>query len=224
MLQNTSIDDQGSNEENINSFRFNFHIEYDENIASLIYPPNLMSAIEVYEQVKHYTIQRIGPSKVFCLLCQCPINCLKVNKNSILNHVLGQKHFKLCQDQPTVQLLDSYHSFWLQQDPSIQSHQVYIKPDKKRYFRCIICAKVVDINSVFKHIMADEHKYKVIYLYETKKEEFYLMDYQLSCYGIIKEEKQSGESPLETSNVKRKPEIVRKSRFINKKLKRVRLS
>ncbi|XP_076257413.1 uncharacterized protein LOC143194465 isoform X1 [Rhynchophorus ferrugineus] len=201
-IQNVPIIEKSSNnnDEIVNSFRFNFQVKYEDKIASLMYPRNLIKAIQAYEQIKNYTVQCCGPLNVFCLICLHQITCFKVTRHTLIKHILGRKHFKLCLNKQVVERLENYHKFWLQQDECIQSHQVYVKPHNKASFRCTICFKDVAITSVIEHIMGYEHREKVMHLYNTKNEEFYLMDIQVICYGIVEDKKQIEESPQEMSN------------------------
>ncbi|XP_066257230.1 uncharacterized protein [Euwallacea similis] len=174
--------------ENVNNFRFNFNISYDEEIENTIYPSVLMSGVRKYDKVKEFTIIKISSNKAACLLCSCDLNGLKISKYMLVSHAMGQKHLNCAKDITTLQILKTFHEFWMKQEAPVQAHQVYFRPVDSTKFKCSLCYVNCLKTEVFAHITIGMHRKKVMEMYERRINIYYLVNLQVQVYGISKSE------------------------------------
>ncbi|KAJ8973435.1 hypothetical protein NQ317_016718 [Molorchus minor] len=100
MSENSVSNKEDNARDNVNSFRFDFHLQYDKAIENKLYTQSLMKAIRRIDQVEEYTIQKTSPSRAVCLLCNCELlTRAKISKSSLLDHCMGQRHLK-CASTP----------------------------------------------------------------------------------------------------------------------------
>ncbi|XP_066154561.1 uncharacterized protein [Euwallacea fornicatus] len=174
--------------ENVNSFRFNFNISYDEEVENTIYPSMLMSGVRKYDKVKEFTIIKISNNKAACLLCSCDLNGLKISKYLLVSHAMGQKHLNCAKDIATLEILKTFHEFWMKQEAPIQAHQVYFKPVDSTKFKCSLCYVSCLKADVLAHITIGMHRKKIKEMYEKRINAYYLVNLQVQVYGISKSE------------------------------------
>ncbi|KAJ8913947.1 hypothetical protein NQ315_015184 [Exocentrus adspersus] len=172
-------------EKDVNSFRFNFVLTYDDVIENKIYPDRLMKTIRKYDKIKEYTMQKAGPFRAVCLLCCCDVvTKSKICKFALDSHATGQRHLKFASNPENVENLKKYHEVWLNQEPMYQAHQVYFKPVNS-CLKCDLCNTYVHYDEALIHIGTNPHKKKVLDMFEKKINTFFLMELQVQVYGII---------------------------------------
>lgn len=212
------------NEKNVdvNSFRFNFPLRYDELVESKVYPPGLMWGIRRYDKIKDYTIQRCGPSRASCLICHCEMNGLRISKHMLIGHAMGQRHINASKSETVLEMLQFYHNFWLNQEPLVQTHQVYFRPYSIPTFRCALCLEIVHAEGVVSHIFSDTHKDYVIRNYNKRdRKEYYLIELQLQLYGIKTEKQNEDDKQNKEENNKTKKEAkekIKKKQYTDSKI------
>nr|CAH7762201.1 unnamed protein product [Callosobruchus chinensis] len=177
-------------ENDINSFRFNFELYYDEVISSKLYPDGLVKAVQRIDKCKDPTILRVGGSKAVCLLCGVQImGKSRITKAQILDHVIGQRHLSLTVSDRNIDILRRYHELWLNFECYYQAHQVFFIP--KRYsLQCILCKKVGKgsvknhYSPVKDHIDSDDHKNRLINMCVSSPNLYYLAYEQAQVYNL----------------------------------------
>lgn len=207
-----SAKEESLSNENVNSFRFNFNIPYDEEVENKIYPPTIMTAVRKYDKVKEYTVMRAGNSKGACLICHCEMNSMRVTKHMVVNHVMGQKHLKAATHPPNLEILEFFHDFWLKQEPPIQAHSVYFRPHFKPSLKCVLCGPILLSDGVVSHITTDPHRKKVIEMYEKRINLYFLINLQVQVYGITQEQVEATDTEHKLEEATKKKSRERKPR------------
>lgn len=173
-----------SNSTDVNGFRFNFNISYEKEIEDKVFPPSLMQAVRRYDKVKDPTIMRVGAARAACLICNCELNSMRICKNTLINHALGQRHLKGASEMVTLNILQSFHDFWLKQEILFQAHQVYFRPYDLSRIKCILCAASYSHSDVISHILDKKHKRLVMEIYDRRISIYYLVNLQVQVYNI----------------------------------------
>ncbi|CAH1994292.1 unnamed protein product [Acanthoscelides obtectus] len=186
--------DENGPDNDVNSFRFNFDLHYDETISSKLYPQGLEKAVQKIDRCKDPTIQRISGSRVVCLLCGVNINSrTRISKAAILDHVMGQKHLGLSFSEQNIDALRRYHELWLNFDCNYQAHQVFFLP-RGYSLACRLCKTMekacvkYDYTIVRNHIDSETHKNRLIKITETNPKLYYLAYEQAQVYNMSNEE------------------------------------
>lgn len=170
--------------EDINGFRFNFQLHYDECVETKFYPDSLVTAVKKFDKIADPTILRAGHYRAICLLCSRDlVSRAKISKSFILDHVMGQRHLKFASDTVNLHSLRCFHETWLNLDMPYQSHQLYFRPDIRKSFKCVLCNNYVLCTRLKQHIQTDPHRKKVIELFERNEKIYFLTDEQVQLYG-----------------------------------------
>nr|CAI5865418.1 unnamed protein product [Callosobruchus analis] len=177
-------------DDDVNSFRFNFGLYYDETILSKLYPDGLIKNVQQIDKLKDPTILRVGASKAICLLCGVKIIAkTKISKAQILDHVIGQRHLSLTVSDQSIDTLRRYHELWLNFECCYQAHQVFFIP-KGYNLTCMLCkrddgAKIKNHYSIVKdHIDSNTHKNRLIQMCESNPNLYYLASEQVQVYNL----------------------------------------
>ncbi|KAJ8927156.1 hypothetical protein NQ314_020429 [Rhamnusium bicolor] len=184
-MPNSTVKYNSSNEENVNSFRFNFILECDDIIKNKIYPESLMKEVRKVDKIREFTIQRAGPARAVCLLCPCDlISKSKVSKMPLMDHSMGQRHLRMASNPANISALRIYHDTWLNLELNYQAHQVYFRPDISSTFNCVLCNSFINRKKVLAHIQTDPHRKLVLETFERRSNAFYLTEMQVQVYGV----------------------------------------
>ncbi|XP_048518939.1 uncharacterized protein LOC109544405 isoform X3 [Dendroctonus ponderosae] len=192
--------------DDVNKFRFSFPVSYNKIVESALYPCRIANRIRKYDQVKYFSIMKISSTKAVCLVCNCEINDVRIRNHLLMSHVMGSKHLKSSMQPQVLQLVEFYHDFWLNKDPCIQAHQVYLRPIDLTYMQCSLCDCALCIDDIVGHIQLNPHKKNVIHNFESRVNSNYLIDLQVEAYGIRRESVE-GKKDVESS-----PETNRKEK------------
>ncbi|VEN54520.1 unnamed protein product, partial [Callosobruchus maculatus] len=179
-----------SSDNDVNSFRFNFGLHYDEAILSKLYPDGLVKAVQKIDKCKDPTILRVGGSKAVCLLCGVKIIAkTRISKAQILDHVFGQRHLNLTVSDQNIDTLRRYHELWLNFECCYQAHQVFFIP-KGYNLSCMLCKRVDKgliknhYSLVKDHIDSNTHKSRLINMCESNPNLYYLTYEQAQVYPL----------------------------------------
>lgn len=170
--------------DNVNGFRFNFNISYDKEIEDKIFPSGMMQAVRRYDKVKDPTLMRVGAARAACLICLCELSSMRVGKNTLINHALGQRHLKAASEPLTLDMLQSFHDFWLKQEKLFQAHQVYFRPYDLSRMKCMLCAASYSHSDIITHILDKKHRRLVMEIYDRRVTIYYLVNLQVQVYNV----------------------------------------
>ncbi|XP_018572666.1 uncharacterized protein LOC108912018 [Anoplophora glabripennis] len=194
-------------EDDVNNFRFNFVLKYDDAIEIKLYPERLMKTVWKIDRIKEYTIQKTGPFRAVCLLCSCDLVAkTKISKFAIEDHTIGQRHLRNAGSSENVNNLRNYHDFWLNLEATYQSHQVYFKPNFSA-FKCVLCNLAVKYEDVLLHIQRDPHKKKVLDLFKKNSNIYYLIELHVQIYGVTMVQVESTDKEVKKEMMTVKPKV-----------------
>lgn len=195
------------NEGDVNNFKFNFELKYDDVIENKIYPDRIIKAVRKIDKIREYTIQKSGPFRAVCLLCSCDlVTKTKISKFAIEDHSIGQRHLRNANNSENVNNLKKYHEFWLNLDIFYQAHQVYFKPNSAA-LKCVLCNSVVKYEDVLSHMQRDPHKKKVLDLFEKRSTTYYLIELHVQAYGITTMQNETKEKDTKKEKAAVKPKV-----------------
>ncbi|KAG5882878.1 hypothetical protein JTB14_026168 [Gonioctena quinquepunctata] len=202
----------GSEEEGgLNTFRFNFKLQYDPTVEAKLYPESILKAVRRIDKVPDFTIQRAGIIRGVCLLCSCDlISKSRISKNSILDHVMGQRHLKFSTNSTYLDALKAYHETFVNLEPEFQAHQVYFRPETHKSSKCILCNCMVKHFLMMDHIRLNQHKRMVLDMFKKKSTVYYLMDFQALAYGVTEDQNDGKQEENAEEKVAVKPKTPAK--------------
>lgn len=144
----------------------------------------MMQAVRRYDKVKDPTLMRVGAARAACLICLCELSNMRVGKNTLINHALGQRHLKAATETPTLDILQSFHDFWLKQEKLFQAHQVYFRPYDFSRMKCTLCAASYSHSDIITHILDKKHRRLVMEIYNRRFTIYYLVNLQVQVYNV----------------------------------------
>lgn len=142
-----------TNDEEFDTFKFNFMPQYDEEIRLALYPPEITNPVRAAEGLSDFSVQCRGPI-VFCLFCKCELPMIS---RDILLHVEGNRHMKCVTHPGDVNILHLYHSVWLKLEPVYQVHQIHFNPLSPSKMFCKICVGHITFEELKEHLIGS-HK------------------------------------------------------------------
>lgn len=206
-INEVEISDDGFDESNVNSYRFNFVPSYDKVVQSKLYPEKTIQSLKKYDKTDYPTILAIGPSRFVCLLCSCDLlsrSKIRMSKHFFLDHIVGNRHMKQATLIENVNAVINFHETWLSKEPLFQAHQVYFRPFRDNILWCILCDLCIASTKVDVHILADVHRHNVLGTFYKNINSFYLLDLQVQLYGVLPEPKVEDKHTPIASPVKEK--------------------
>lgn len=144
----------------------------------------MMQAVRRYDKVKDPTLMRVGAARAACLICLCELSNMRVGKNTLINHALGQRHLKAATETLTLDILQSFHDFWLKQEKLFQAHQVYFRPYDFSRMKCTLCAASYSHSDIITHILDKKHRRLVMEIYNRRFTIYYLVNLQVQVYNV----------------------------------------